>query len=161
RPILDLAERARDLATQLGGYLSGAVSKRGVAVDHAPYRLGEGHRLALRLAGDVAQAVHERHVRVVQVLGGSANRLVDRRGRTVHERVGKRPLRSVVLEPRIAKAAGVLRLENALAIGVQLDVVAHASAKGTGRVLDNVQRHVRVQPSTSNSQRSKLFVVSC
>src|SRR6185503_7601839 len=35
RPVLDFAQRARDLATQLGGYFSGAVSKRGVAVDHA------------------------------------------------------------------------------------------------------------------------------
>ena len=34
RPFLDFAEGARNLATQLGGYLSGAVSKRCVAVDH-------------------------------------------------------------------------------------------------------------------------------
>src|SRR5262249_27076989 len=70
RPILDLAERARNLAAQLGSYLSGAVSKRGVTVNHASDRLGEGDRLALCLARDVAEAVHQRHVRVVQEVGG-------------------------------------------------------------------------------------------
>ena len=46
RPVLDFAQRARDLATQLGGYLSGAVSKRGVAVDHASDHFGQGHGAA-------------------------------------------------------------------------------------------------------------------
>src|SRR5207237_8708605 len=38
-PVLHLAEGARNLAAQLGGYLSGAVSKRGVTVNHASDRL--------------------------------------------------------------------------------------------------------------------------
>src|SRR5439155_23003145 len=57
RPILDFAQRARDLATQLGGYLSGAVSKRRVAVDHSSDHLGQSHGFALGLARDVAQPV--------------------------------------------------------------------------------------------------------
>jgi hypothetical protein len=40
RPVFHLAQGARNLATQLGGYLSGAVSKRGVAVDHTSDQLG-------------------------------------------------------------------------------------------------------------------------
>src|SRR5262249_41007705 len=57
RPVLDLAERARDLAAQLGSYLSGAVSKRGVTVNHTSDRLRERDGLALSLARDVAEAV--------------------------------------------------------------------------------------------------------
>jgi hypothetical protein len=44
RPVLHFTECARDLATQLGGYLSGAVSKRGVAVDHTSNHFGEAPR---------------------------------------------------------------------------------------------------------------------
>ncbi|HEY7450501.1 MAG TPA: hypothetical protein VH702_20255, partial [Vicinamibacterales bacterium] len=50
RPIFDFTQGARNLATQLGGYLSGAVSKRGVAVDHASNQFGQCHRFALGLA---------------------------------------------------------------------------------------------------------------
>ncbi len=76
-PVLDFAQRARDLAAQLGGYLSGAVSERGVAVDHTADQLGQGHRLALGLAGDVAEAVDQRHVGVVEEVGRGLDRLVD------------------------------------------------------------------------------------
>ena len=72
RPVLDFAQRARDLATQLGGYFSGAVSKRGVAVDHTSDHFGQGDRFALGLAGDVAEPVDQRHVGLVQ---GSPPRL--------------------------------------------------------------------------------------
>ena len=74
RPVLDFAQRARDLATQLGGYLSGAVSKRGVAVDHTSNHLGQRHSLSLGFAGDVAEAVDQRHVGVVQEVGGGFDR---------------------------------------------------------------------------------------
>src|SRR6185436_11853853 len=57
-PVLDFAQRARDLATQLGGYLSGAVSKRGVAVDHASNHFGQSHGAARRLGRDVAEPVN-------------------------------------------------------------------------------------------------------
>ena len=69
RSILHFAQRTRDLATQLGGYLSGAVSKRGVAVDHTSDQFGQRHRLALGLACDIAEAVHQRHVGLVQEVG--------------------------------------------------------------------------------------------
>src|SRR5207244_7311997 len=118
----------------LGGYLSGAVSKRGVAVDHASYRLRERYRFALRFARDVAEAVHERHVRVVEICGSRFDGVVQRCGPAVDERVGKRMFRRVMLEPRVAKTTGVLRLDDALAISVQLDVVADASAARARRI---------------------------
>src|SRR5262249_37864691 len=130
RAIAYLSESARDLAAQLGGYLSGAVSKRGVAVDHTSNQLGEGHRLALRLAGDVAEAVHERHVRRVEILRRRVNRIVERCRAAVDERVRIEPLGRVIFEPRLTEAARVLRLDDALAFGVQFDVVAHAAAEG-------------------------------
>ena len=78
RPVLDFAQRARDLATQLGGYFSGAVSKRGVAVDHASDHFGQGDGAALRLARDVAEPVDQRHVGVVQDVGRDFDGLVPR-----------------------------------------------------------------------------------
>ena len=69
RSVLDFAKSASDLATQLGGYLSGAVSKRGVAVDHTSNHFGECHGAPTGLAGDVAEAVHQRHVGVIENVG--------------------------------------------------------------------------------------------
>ncbi len=65
--VLDLTQGARDLATQLGGYFGWTVSQRGVAIDHASDPFGQGHRMALRLARDIAEPVHQRHVRFVEV----------------------------------------------------------------------------------------------
>src|SRR5262245_20375055 len=79
-PVFDFAERARDFTTQLGGDFGWAVSERGVAVDDAADQFGEKHRLPLGFAGDVAEAVNERHVRPVEVLGGRFNRVVNSRG---------------------------------------------------------------------------------
>ena len=43
------------------------------------------------------------------------------------------------LNQRLAEDAGALGLDDAFAVGVQLDVVADAAAEGAGRVLDNRQ----------------------
>ena len=53
-PIPDLAERARDLAPQLGGDFRWAVSERRMAVNHAAGELRQRDRFALRFTGDVA-----------------------------------------------------------------------------------------------------------
>ena len=140
-PVFDFAESACDLATQLGGYLSGAVSKRGVAVDHTSNHLAQCDGLTLRLARDVAEPVHERHVRVVQVVGGRFNRVVKTRFLAVNERVGIGVLRGVIAEPGLAKAARVLRLDDAIALDMEFHVVADTSAERAGRVLDNRQAH--------------------
>ena len=47
----------------------------------------------------------------------------------------------MVLEPGLAEAAGVLGLDDPLAVGVQLDVVADAAAERAGRVLHDRQAH--------------------
>jgi hypothetical protein len=146
--VLDFAERTGHLAAQLGGDLGWAVSERGMAVDHAADKLGERNGLALRLAGDIAEAIDQRHVRLVQIIGRRLDRVVHGRRPAVDERVGIEMLGRVVLEPRFAEAARSLGLGDALAVGMQLDVVAHASAKSTCGILDNGQAHeisVRVQ----------------
>src|SRR5262245_57817432 len=98
RPVLYFTECARDLATQLGGYLSGAVSKRGVAVDHTSNHFGERDGAAAGLAGDVAEPVHQRHVGVVENVGGDLDGFVNRRFAAVDQRVGIVPLRGVIPE---------------------------------------------------------------
>ena len=99
------------------------------------------HSLALGFAGRVAEAVHERHVGGVQELGRGFDRLIERGFLAVDQRVGVEPLGGVVLEPRLAEDAGALRLDDALVVGVQFDVVAHAPAEGAGGVLGNGQFH--------------------
>ncbi len=47
----------------------------------------------------------------------------------------------MIEEPRLAQNAGPLGLVNAHLVGVQLNVVADASAKGARRVIDDFQFH--------------------
>ena len=140
--VLDFAERASDLATQLGGYLSGAVSKRGVAVDHTSDQFGQRHGFALRLAGDVAEAVHQRHVGVVE---DSRPPLRSRRRawlacrRSARRDSAAPPCDSgTTPSPRLQ---AFFALTMRIALGVQFDVVADAAAERAGRVLDDRQAH--------------------
>src|SRR5437879_4367139 len=48
----------------------------------------------------------------------------------------------MVLEPRFAEAAGPFGLDDLRTVGVQLDVIAHAAAKGACRILDDGQTHL-------------------
>ncbi len=141
RPVLDLTQRARDLATQLGGYLSGAVSKRGVAVDHTSDQLGKRHSFTLGFTRDVAQPVHQGHVGVVEELGRGFDGLIECGRPAVDERVWKQALRRVVLEPGFAEAAGVPGLENPDVVCMQLDVVANTPAERACGVWYDVQSH--------------------
>jgi hypothetical protein len=135
-PVLDFAQGTGNLTAQLGGYLGGAVSQRRMAIDHSRDQLGQGHGFTLRLAGDVAKTVDQRHVRFVQKVGRAFDGLVDGGGLSVNQCVGIETFGGMVAEPRLAETARMLRLGDPLAIGVQLDIVANASAKGTCRILD-------------------------
>ena len=141
RPVLDLTQGARDLAAQLGGHLGGTVSQRGVAVDHASNPLGQGDRVALRLAGGIAQPVHQRHIRLVQVLGRRLHRLIKRGCLAIDQGVRIAMLRRMILEPGLPESAGALRLDDSITLGLQADVVAHATAEGTGGVLNRFLGH--------------------
>src|SRR5260370_449396 len=55
--------------------------------------------------------------------------------------VGVEPLGGMVLEPAHPEDAGSLGMGDALAVGVQLDVIADAPTEGAGRVLHNRQFH--------------------
>ena len=47
----------------------------------------------------------------------------------------------MIFEPRFAEAAGPLRFDDLFAVGVQLDVVAHATAKRASGVFHHGQAH--------------------
>jgi hypothetical protein len=66
---------------------------------------------------------------------------VERGGLPVDERVGVETLRRVVFEPVLAEAAGALGLDDPVTLGVQLDVIADATAKRTRRVLNDLKAH--------------------
>ena len=112
-----------------------------MAVDDAADQLREKNRLALGLAGDVAQSVDERHVGPVEMLRRRLDGLVHAGRFAVNQGVGIQPFGGVVLEPARAEDAGRLGVGNPLAVGVQFDVVADAPAERAGRVLHNVQLH--------------------
>src|SRR5262249_13011378 len=118
RPILYFAERARNLAAQLGSDLRWAVSERGMAVDHPPDELGQRHSFTLRFACDIAEAVDERHVGVVKEFRRRLDRIIDRGRPSIDERVREEAFRGVVLEPGFTEDAGSLGLDDALGIGV-------------------------------------------
>jgi hypothetical protein len=67
---------------------------------------------------------------VVEEAGGRLDRVIERGGLPVDQRVGEQALGRVVLEPGVAQAAGVLALDDAVTLGVELDVVTHAPAEG-------------------------------
>src|SRR5437867_1035187 len=79
--------------------------------------------LALGLAGDVAEPVDQRHVRLVQEVGRRLDGGLHRGGLPVDQRIGEQAFGRVVLEPGITEAAGVPGLDDSIALRVQLDVV--------------------------------------
>ena len=141
---LDLAQRARDFATQLGSDFGWTVSQGGVAIQYASDRFGQSHGIALRLAGDIAEPVDQRQVCLVEEMSCCLHGLVDRGGLPIDQRVGIHVLRGMVLEPRFAETAGALRLDDAIALGLQIYVIAHAAAKRTGGVFYSSKGHCDV-----------------
>src|SRR5438067_9909730 len=112
-----------------------------VWLNHASNHLGKRHRFALRLARDVAQAVHQRHVRPMQVPGRRLDCRVEACRLPVDQCLREEALGGVMLEPRFTKTAGVLRLDDTLAVGVQLDIVADATAERTRGILYDGEAH--------------------
>jgi hypothetical protein len=47
----------------------------------------------------------------------------------------------MVAEPGFAEAARALGFDDAVTVGVQLDIIANAAAKGARGVLDDLQAH--------------------
>src|SRR5205823_4418185 len=115
-------------------------SKRGVAVDHTSDHFSEGDSTSLGFTRDVAKAVHQRHVGLVQQVRGELDGFSDCGFFAVDERVGIVVLGRVIFEMRLAEAAGVFGLDDLVGFRVELDVVADASAEGTGGVLYDVHR---------------------
>ena len=73
-PVLHFAERTRDFATQLGGDLGGTVSQAMCGCrSRRPISSASDDAFALRLAGDVAHAVDQRHVGGVQRSSAAAS----------------------------------------------------------------------------------------
>ena len=77
----------------------------------------------------------------MEIAGRCLDRVVDRGGLAVDQRVGIQTLRRMVPEPGVAEAAGILRLDDPIAVGVELDVVAHAAAERAGGVFHHGQAH--------------------
>ena len=125
--VADLAERGRARADRLVGEARPSPTGR---IDDRADRLGERHRLALRLAARLAEAVHERRPRLPQDRGGGLRRLVDG-GRAAVEGGDRRC--GPFGEPRVAERAGARHAQAPAGDG-RLDVVAGAPAPGARRV---------------------------
>src|SRR5262249_22554117 len=94
------------------------------------------------LAGDIAEAVDQRHVSLIEIIGRSFDGGIDRGRLALDQSIGKQTLSRVVLEPGIAEHASALGFGDALAVGMQLDIVTNTAAKGARRVLYNRKTHV-------------------
>lgn len=112
-----------------------------MAVDHTANQLGQSHGLALGFASDIAEAVDQRHVGPVKVVGGRFDGGIESGRLAIDQRFGKQSLGRVVAEPGFAENAGILGFRDALTVGVQLDVVADAAAESARRILDHSQAH--------------------
>lgn len=147
--IFHLTQGTRDFTTQLGGYFGRAVSQGGVAVDHASNPLGQGDGVALRLAGDIAEPVYQRHVRLVEIFGRHLHRLVNRGRLAIDQGIGIAVFSGMVLEPRLAETTGALGLDDAVAFSLQVYVVTDAAAEGTGGVFYRFKGHAFYSVSLS------------
>lgn len=136
--ILDFPEGAGDFTAQLGGDFGWAVSQRRVAIDDPAQGVRHSHTLTLRLTGRIAHSVNQGQVGLDHELGGSLNSLVQRCFLTVHKGRWKISVASVIQEPSLAQNTSPLRLVNSLAVGVQINVIANATAERTSSVADNL-----------------------
>ena len=112
-----------------------------MAVNDTADQFSEGNGFSLSFTGRVAEAIHQRHMCVVQMIGGRLDGFGHGGRLAVDQGVGEEPFRGVVLEPRFAENASTLRLDDSFGVGMQLDIVTHAAAKGAGRVLYYVEFH--------------------
>ena len=93
-----------------------------MAIDHSADKLGQESRLPLGLASDIAKAINQRHVGLVQIVRRRFNGGVNRGRFPVDQGIGVKPFRCVILEPGLAETASILRFGDPLAIGMQFAV---------------------------------------
>ena len=138
-PVLDLAQRRRALAHTLEGDTRWAVADGRGRIDGAADEVGDGDGLALRLARRVAESVNQREPRIRQYVRRFLHGLGGARFRAADERMGAVAVPGMPGEPGAAQYAGILDLGDTVLVQVhgQDLVVAHAAAKGAGRILDD------------------------
>ena len=136
--ILDFAQRRRALTHALEGNTRGPMTDRGGRVNVGPHQVSNGHRLALRFTGGIAQAIHYRETGIGQNLGGRFHGRGRVRLFTIDNGKGA-VLDGMLGKPGFAQDAGILGLGNMVAFNGQNHVITNAATKGAGRVLDNVQ----------------------
>ena len=160
-PVLDFAERRGALAHALEGDPRGAVAHGGRGVDVAADQIGDGDRLALGLAGRVAEPVGDGEARLDKDPRGLFHRLGGAGFLAVDERHGAL-LRGVLGEPGPAEGAGVPDLGDPLLIQIhgQDLVVADASAKGAGRIFQDQDVFAHGEPSARGSTSTTKFLES-
>src|SRR3974390_2318087 len=100
RAILHFTECSSRFAPQLDGYFTGAVSKRGMVVDHPAKAFSQRHRLSLGLASHIAEAVDQRVVRANEVIRGGLDGRFKRGRLPVDERRRIVGFRGMAGEPR-------------------------------------------------------------
>jgi len=104
----------------------------------------------LRLGRGIAQAIDQRQVGASQDVRGPVNRLVHA-GRPSIDQRRRAAVVAITTEPGPAERASAPCPDNALAVGMQFDVVTEAATKRAGRVLYQPRRH-----SSSESQLPSL-----
>ena len=139
--VLHFTECTSDFATQLGGDFRGTVSQRGVAIEQTAKHVCHRHTLPLSFARGIAHAIDQRHVGLVQVRRGDFDGFVERRFFAIDQGIRVLTFDGVVQEPSRPQHASLFRCVNADFVGVQFDIVTHAAAECTRRIVNDCQRH--------------------
>ncbi len=137
-PILDLPERASDLAHPLKCHPGRTVAHRCRRVHVAADPVGNRHGHALRFARGIRQAIRDRKICVDENSRRPLDGVVEG-GRLPFDRRHRAVVDMVVEKPRLAEDARVLGLGDRVAFDRQLHVVAYAPAKSAGGVRDDAQ----------------------
>ena len=134
--VFDFAQRASDFATQLGSDFGRTVSQRCVAIQQTTQLVSQRHTFFLGFARRVAHAVDQRHVRIVKVICGRFDRVVQRGFFAVDQCVGVFFVCGVIQKPSLAQHASFDGFVNPISIGMQLNIIAYATTKSTRGVVD-------------------------
>jgi hypothetical protein len=145
RAIFHFAERSTRFAPQLDGYFTGAVSKRGMVVDHPTEAFSQRPRLLLSLAGQIAKAIDQRVICANKVISSSLDGRFKCGRLSVDERRRIVIFRGMVGKPGCPQAASLFGLNNTIAFGVQLDIIADATTERTYRIGNDSHRVILLQ----------------
>ncbi len=141
RAVLDLAQRARNLATQLGGDFGWTVSQRGVTVKQPSQLVRQGRAFFLSLTSGIAHSIDERHVGFMEKSGGSFDGFVERRFFAVDQGIGVFFFDGVIKEPCGAQDTSLFGLMNPNIIMVELDVVTNTSTESASCIIYYFKSH--------------------